>query len=221
MRRHGGRSVHAQLGRLRDQPTHLGPQDGDGDRRVDGLERPHGEAVGLRTLQHDPLRMNMKTPKRIPARRQNSRGVSLVEALVGGSLSLMVLGALYSFQMAQARAFRVENTYNDSQNVTRTALDLMAREIRMSSYDPSGLALVAAPPPNCPGVKQGLVEAFTDRIRIQQDLNGDGLLVGAAEDVAYDYSNGDLRRTDGLAAPVTLVSGVPSGGFVLRYFDNS
>ena len=57
------------------------------------------------------------------------------------ALSLMVVGTIYSFQRVQARAFATESTYSDSQNVTRTTLDLMTRELRMAAYDPSGLAL--------------------------------------------------------------------------------
>ena len=32
---------------------------------------------------------------------------------------------------------------------------------------------------------------------------------------------GELRRQDGVNAPVTLVSGIPTGGFAFRYFDGS
>lgn len=163
----------------------------------------------------------MKTPTRIPGHRRRSRGISLIEVLVATSLSLMMLAGLYSFQVAQARSFAVENTYNDSQNVTRTALDLMARELRMAAYDPSNLAIGTAPPPDCPGVKMGLLQAFTDRIQFVQDLDGNGVLLGTAENVTYDVSGTSLRRTDGLGAPVTLVSGLASGGFSLRYFNGS
>jgi len=164
----------------------------------------------------------MKT--RIPShklRPRGVRGVSLAEVLVGGALSLMALSALYAFQVAQARSLAVENTYNDSQNITRTAIDLMSRELRMATYDPSGLALTTSLPPICPGVKQGITEAAVNRIHFRQDLNGDGLLLGAGEDVVYDVSGTDLRRTDGLNAPVAIVTGIPSGGFALRYFDGS
>ena len=163
----------------------------------------------------------MTTRRHIPLRRTRSHGLGLLEILVGASLSLMVLASVYSFQLAQARSFATENTYNESQNVTRSALDLMARELRMASYDPSGLALATSLPPNCPGVKEGLTEAFTDKIHFLQDLNGDGVLTGAAENVTYDVSSTDLRRTDGIGTPVTLVSNVPAGGFQLRYFDGS
>src|SRR5206468_6287655 len=63
-----------------------------------------------------------------------------------------------------------------------------------------------------------LADATPTRVRFQQDLNGDGALAGANEDLTYDLVGTDLQRTDGASAPVVLASGLPSGGFVLRYF---
>jgi len=54
----------------------------------------------------------------------------------------------------------------------------------------------------------------------QQDLNGDNAIGAPGEDVTYDLSNGTIRRTDGLAEPVVLASGVPTGGLSFLYFDN-
>src|SRR5439155_141637 len=56
------------------------------------------------------------------------------------------------------------------------------------------------------------------RVRLQQDLNGDGALTASNEDLTYELVGTDLRRTDGVDAPVVLASGLPSGGFVLRCF---
>jgi len=81
----------------------------------------------------------------------------------------------------------------------------MSRELRMATY----------------GVKQGIIQATPTSIRFQQDLNGDGLIAGAGEDVTYTFADGQITRTDGLNAPVTLVSNVPSNGFSILYFDGS
>jgi hypothetical protein len=152
--------------------------------------------------------------------RKRSRGFSIAEVLAGTALTMMLMGALYSVQRAQSKAFASQNVYSESQNVTRTVIDLMTRELRMATYD-TGTALTTSPGPICPGVKQGIVEATPSKIHFKQDLTGDGSLVSPGEDLTYDVLGSDLRRTDGTALPVTIVTGVPAGGLNFRYFDGS
>jgi type IV pilus assembly protein PilW len=149
-----------------------------------------------------------------------SRGISTIEMLVGAMLSLLLAGVLYSFHRWQQLAFARQNTYAASQNVTRTAIDMMARELRMASYDPSAAALPAAGP-CCPGYRRGIVDARRDRLQFRQDLNGDGDVADAGEDVVYDVAGEALRRTDGAGAADAIATGIPAGGLVLRYFDGS
>ena len=164
--------------------------------------------------------------------RSRSRGFSTPEILAGMVLGLVLAAAIYSFQQTQLKAYAALQVYSDSQNVTRTAIDLMTRELRMASYDPRGqanpactgppsCALALSPGPVCPSVRRGLVQATPSTIRFQQDLNGNGVIDNAGEDVTYDVLAGDLRRKDGAASPVPLVSGVPAGGLTLLYFDGS
>ena len=153
-------------------------------------------------------------------RRQRSRGFSTAEVLAGTALSLMLMTAIYSVQRAQTKAFASQTVYAESQNVTRTVIDLMTRELRMAAYDP-GTALPTSPGPSCPGVKQGIVEATPSKLHFKQDLTGDGSLISPGEDLVYDVLGSDLRRTDGSALPVTIVTGVPAGGLNFRYFDGS
>ena len=152
-------------------------------------------------------------------RRPHARGFSSMEVLAGLGLTLILLAAVYSFQQAQLKAFSTQQVYSDSQNVTRSVIDLMARELRMACYDP-GTAINKSGGPCAPDVKQGIIEATPTRIRFQQDLNGDNAIGAPGEDVTYELSNGSVLRTDGLAEPVVLASGVPTGGLSFLYFDN-
>jgi len=152
-------------------------------------------------------------------RRPHARGFSSMEVLAGLGLTLILLAAVYSFQQAQLKAFSTQQVYSDSQNVTRSVIDLMARELRMACYDP-GTAIPKSLGPCRPEVKQGIIEATPTRIHFQQDLTGDNAIGAPGEDVTYDLSNGTIRRTDGLAEPVVLASGVPTGGLSFLYFDN-
>ncbi len=154
-----------------------------------------------------------------PCRRPRARGFSSMEVLAGLGVTLILLAAVYTFQQAQTKAFLTQQVYSDSQNVTRSVIDLMARELRMACYDP-GTAINKSGGPCAPDVKQGIIEATPTRIHFQQDLNGDNAIGAPGEDVTYELSNGSVLRTDGLAEPVVLASGVPTGGLSFLYFDN-
>ncbi len=163
----------------------------------------------------------MRRP-RTTVRRAGQAGVSTMEVLTGAFVTMLILGAAGSFQRAQSRALAAQNVYAESQTVTRSVIDLMTRELRMASYDPVGTALTTSPAlGSCPGVKQGIVEASASKIRFKQDLSGDGLTNSAGEDVTYDVLGDTIRRQDGAAAPIGVVSGVPSGGFLLQYYNGS
>lgn len=180
---------------------------------MDRLSNPHDAAGGVRPLQHGAMPMTRD--------RRHSRGVSTAEVLVGSALSLVTLAVLCSFFQAQERAQAAQSTYNQSQVVTRSVIDLLSRELRMATYDPTGAALPTAPGPSCPGVKQGIVEATATRLHFRQDLDGDGALTTAGEDLLYDVSGTQLRRQDGAGAPVPLVDGVAANGLQMQYFDGS
>jgi hypothetical protein len=158
-------------------------------------------------------------------RRRRQRGVGTMEVLVASVLTLIVAFAIMSFFDAQERAYASLTAYADSQTVTRTVVDLMSREIRMSSYDPttpaSAGALALSPGPSCPNVEQGLTVAMPQQIRIKQDLSGDGTINAANEDVTYAQVGNEIRRTDNFTnTTVTLVDHVPANGFQLQYYDN-
>ena len=159
---------------------------------------------------------------RLAPRRRRSRGISTAELLAATGLCLIILGIAASFFTAQQRALRVQNTYAESQNVTRTFTDLIGRELRMAAYDPSETAFV--PSTNmawCPGSRPGLVVATTNSIRFRQDLNGDGDLSDANEDVRYGLSGNSIIRTDAVDdVPLVLVTGVPNVGLTFKYYDN-
>ena len=87
--------------------------------------------------------------------RARRRGFSTAELLVASTVSLIGFAALYSVFFAQQKALRAQAAYAEVQTTTRSVLDLMGREIRMASYDPTGAALPVAPGPACPGGPPG------------------------------------------------------------------
>ncbi len=167
--------------------------------------------------------MTSHVRRRTRKRRDRSRGITTMEVLVGSIVSMIVLLAIMGFFDAQQKAFATMNAYARSQDVTRSAVDLLAREIRMSSYDPQGTALPLSPGPTCPNVRQGLTIARPNTISIQQDLNNSGALDTAGENVMYFVSGNEIRRLDVLNgnAVATLVTGVQPSGLEFRYFDGA
>lgn len=164
----------------------------------------------------------MRLTSQSARRRRGTRGLSLAEMLVGMALSLFIVGGVYGFYAAQTQALAAQRAYARSQDVTRTVIDLLGRELRMATYDPSGTAITtSAAGHSCPGVKQGILEAKLDEIRFVQDLNGDGDVADEAEDLHYYALGNELTRVDGLTGAVALVEHLDGNGFLLRYFDNS
>lgn len=148
--------------------------------------------------------------------------MSLAEVLVGSALTLIIVGGVYGFYSAQTQALASQRAYARSQDVTRTVIDLLGRELRMATYDPAGTAIATSPPGgSCPGVKQGLLVGKLDQIKFVQDLNGDGDVVDEAETLYYYTLGGELRRQDGNGTAVALVENLDVNGFVLQYYDNS
>ena len=171
----------------------------------------------------------MLTRGRRRSRPRGTRGFTDAEVLVRSAPSLMVLGSVYSFQLAQMRAFATQAVYTQSQNITRNVIDLMTRELRMASFDPTSTQTVAGAIPKAPtgagvcapNTTRGIVEATPTRIHFQQDLDGNGAIGAAGEDVTYTLVGDTLQRQDGANAPVDIVSGIPAGGFTLLYFDGN
>ena len=146
-----------------------------------------------------------------------------MEVLVASVLTLIIAFAIMAFFDAQERAYASITTYANSQNITRTVVDLMTREIRMSSYDPTSPgALTTWSGVTCPNVEEGLTVGMPQQIRIKQDLSGDGTINERNEDVTYRQVGNVIERVDNLNPPitVTLVENVPANGFRIRYFDN-
>jgi len=155
--------------------------------------------------------------------RAAARGMSTAEVLAGTALSLMMVAAIFTVQQAQLKAFAAQTTYAQSQTVTRTVIDLMSREMRMAGFNPTNLALtVTGPLSGCANIQESVTEATPTRIHLRQDLDGNGAIGGAGEDVTYELMSGEIRRADGIAAlPLVVVDHVPTTGLVFRYFNGS
>ena len=115
----------------------------------------------------------------------STHGFTLIELLVVVAISGIVMAAIYSaYYTAQKNAIVQEGTAVMRQNL-RAGLDLMAREIRMAGYDPTGTA------------NAGITTAGSNSIAFADDLNGDHDTSDPGEQITYALSGNNLVRNDG------------------------
>lgn len=173
----------------------------------------------------------------------NRRGFSMIELLVGMSVGMIVLLAIYaSTEMGQRSSVAVERKVLAQQDA-RAALDLMALEIRMASYNPNYATTlwIDGPTGACGNIAgnqayKGIQEATASSITIEMDMDGSSAVGdGPNEVIRYNYDAGNqyiTRSTNcGGAQPFlgaqsasqrdVRVANNAAGIPVFRYFDGA
>src|SRR5439155_1550251 len=231
--RHRGaqaRAVVALDQQARDVPALRQPGLGGRGRRPLAAHGVELDGRALRSLRqaiaHDQAQVRARLGERLEGARERARVVVHVRAPEGDTLDghrheTSFTSGWCAPLLAHLRRSLEGGGGACPPSATRTAIDLMTRELRMASLDPTNLALPVSTTLTCRDVKQGIVEATPTRIHFRQDLNADGALTGPGEDVTYDLSEGQIRRTDGTTQPVAIVDSVPAAGLAFRYFDGS
>lgn len=154
--------------------------------------------------------------RKTPAVRDDARGFTLIEMMIAMAIGLVVLGAAYSVFTIQYKTFGNQEEIVAMQQSVRAGMDMMAREIRMARYDPSGVNSDA-------DTGNDFVGVFVDatQLEIQADLDGDGAIDGTSEEniiYAFDSANNRItRNTGGSAQP--FVENVDS--FSFDYLDSA
>ncbi len=164
-------------------------------------------------------------------------GFTIVEILVAVFIALTVLGSVYvSMTSAHRSTSGMERKVAAQQDV-RAALDIMAMEISMASYNPNFMgAGVWKNPPNlanpCTGVSgnqawKGIQEATPTSITVEMDI-------GASNDIGdnpneiirYSYNAAQeaiFRNTCGAEGDVSFLGdilGAPAGTRTVRVMNN-
>ena len=103
----------------------------------------------------------------------DKRGFTLIEILVAMALSAVVAAAIYKHFTAQQQVYRIQDQAVEMQQNLRGGTDLLLKELRMTGFDPN-LSSSA-----------GFVTATASSLRFTMDLNKDGDLSDADEDVSY------------------------------------
>lgn len=134
--------------------------------------------------------MTIKQRLRLPI--YSNQGLTLLELMIGMTIFLLVLGAIYSTFQSQHKSYLMQEEVAAMQQNIRAAMYYMTREIRMAGCDPTGNA------------GAGIVTASTDSISFTEDVRGDaegsdpdGATNDPNESIAYSLSGNDLVRNTG------------------------
>jgi type IV pilus assembly protein PilW len=116
-----------------------------------------------------------------------SRGFTLLELLTSLVVGIIVLGAMYSLVIIQNKHFTTQEAIAEMQQIARTTMDTMAREITMAGFDPNKSLPTPAP------ANAAITAAAATSLSFTADLNANSALTDANENVTYAF-DGENRR---------------------------
>jgi type II secretory pathway pseudopilin PulG len=144
--------------------------------------------------------MNGKSRK---GQTMTERGITLVELIIAMAAGLAVMLALYAgTELGQRSSVAIERKVIAQQDA-RAALDIMALEIRMASYNANYVAGIWAKPsdPNCgtPSPNQeykGIQEAGANSITVEMDRDESSAIGNVTNEIIrYNYDTANQRIT--------------------------
>ena len=124
---------------------------------------------------------------------KKENGFTLVEAIVALFIGSLMLMAIYSaINTGQSSSAKIERRVSAQQDA-RGALELMAMEIQMASYNPF-LTNIWVTPGSCSGLSsnqnyKGIQEATANSITIEMDINDNGAIGDPNEIIKYVYNS--------------------------------
>jgi type IV pilus assembly protein PilW len=142
---------------------------------------------------------------------RNITGFTLTELMVATAIGMVVLSAVTTTFMAQARFYNAQEQINEMQQNARGALDVITRELKMAGYKPNG------------GTFDGVTYSVS-QLMIQADLDGNGGIStssSANEQItyAYDSTNKRITRKMGTGTVEALADNITA--FTFSYLNSS
>jgi type IV pilus assembly protein PilW len=138
-------------------------------------------------------------------------GFSLIELIVAMGIGMVVLAAVTTTFMSQARFYTAQEQINEMEQNARGVLDLISRELKMAGYKPAG------------GTFDGVTYS-TSQLMIQADLDSTGAISTSStanEQItyAYDSTNKQITRKVGSGTAAVLADNITA--FTFSYLDSS
>jgi hypothetical protein len=130
-------------------------------------------------------------------RSRDERGVTLIELMVSLALTAMVVGAVLTLWAQSQQAYMQGSEAADTQQRVRLAMDQIVRSIQQTGANPQNQVFAG------PLANDAAFVAFRQVgptcLRLYSDLDGDGSVLGAQENLSIDWA--------GAGQPVTIEAG--------------
>ena len=158
--------------------------------------------------------MNSKPSQHKRSKRYSSsnltgnQGFTLAELMLAMGIMMVVITAIISLFTSLNRMYTTQGVAAGVQQVARTGIDIMTRNIRMAGLDPLGTNTI------------GIVTASVDSIRFTYDTDEDGTIAtDGDEDIAYllNADNQLVQEKNGNGTTYPMIDGVSDLTF--RYLD--
>jgi type IV pilus assembly protein PilW len=142
---------------------------------------------------------------------RNVTGFTLTELMVAMGIGMVVLAAVTTTFMAQAKFYNAQEQVNEMQQNARGALDIITRELKMAGYKPNG------------GTFDGVTYS-TAQLLMQADLDSSGTISNSStanEQItyAYDSANNQITRKTGTGTAEVLADNITA--FAFSYYDGN
>jgi type IV pilus assembly protein PilW len=138
-------------------------------------------------------------------------GFTLIEVLIAMLLSGIVLASIYSAFQSQQNSYLAEEQVSQMQQNVRIGIDMLAKDIRLAGYNPAGSAGTGFV--NNESFNTETVYTNANQIAFTADLDGDGVIDNAAQDV---NGNGSIDMAD-----MELIAYRLNGTNLQRYSSSS
>jgi type IV pilus assembly protein PilW len=155
---------------------------------------------------------------------RNEKGFTLIELLVTIAVAMGLMLAIYgAINMAQRSSQGIERKVTTQQDA-RSALELMAMEIRMASYNPNFVTNIWVDPANCSSTSgnqnyQGIQAATPNTIAIEMDINENSVITSSTatdpnETIIYIYdpANQYITRSTNCGAAMAFLGETAASG---------
>lgn len=136
---------------------------------------------------------------------KNESGFTLIEILIAMVVTMVIMGGAYAVFNSQQKNTTIQTHISDAQQTLRTAMDFMARDIRMAGFDPLISKQFGITDIRFRNFTNNVSATGSSAITFSRDQDEDGNL-DAGEAVNYSLSDTSAVAPDS----VTLMYGTPS-----------
>jgi len=145
----------------------------------------------------------LRTINRKGRRKKNATGFTLIEIMIVLILAGVTVSAIYTFLGKQRKQSVSQRLRADVESMSQISFFIIGRDIRRAGSDPRGILRG--------GTKWGipLAEATPTRLRIQADLNANGVIDPSPptdEDIIYEFVD-DSIKPDGVPDQIKRQAG--------------